>query len=89
LWWSRDRGPTHIANGILLCKHHHLLLHNNGWEIERRSGGAGLDESGGDESGGDEYWLTPPANVDAHRKPILMPSKSAAWKQVHRDCAGS
>ena len=33
--WHRDGGKTDIADGILLCRHHHLLTHNNGWEIER------------------------------------------------------
>ncbi|MFL0712902.1 MAG: DUF222 domain-containing protein [Microcella pacifica] len=33
--WHRDRGKTDIAVGLLLCRHHHLLAHNNGWEIER------------------------------------------------------
>jgi hypothetical protein len=88
LWWSRDRGPTHVANGILLCKHHHLLLHNNGWQIEKRSGLSGFGESGFGESGFDEYWLTPPAIVDPDREAIPMPSKSVAGKHVHRDRAG-
>jgi len=35
--WSRG-GPTDTANGILLCRHHHLLLHNGGWRIERPPG---------------------------------------------------
>jgi hypothetical protein len=43
--WARDGGRTDVADGVLLCRHHHLLLHNNHWEIERR---------------GDELWLVPP-----------------------------
>lgn len=27
--WTRDRGGTNIDDGILLCRHHHLLCHNN------------------------------------------------------------
>lgn len=58
--WARDGGRTDIADGILLCRHHHLLFHNNGWEIERE---------------GCAYWLVPPADVDG-RTPIRLESKS-------------
>lgn len=34
-WWE-DLGRTDIDRGILLCRFHHLLLHNNGWRITRR-----------------------------------------------------
>lgn len=43
--WQRDHGRTDVADGILLCRHHHLLSHNNGWEITRA---------------GPHYILTPP-----------------------------
>jgi len=67
--WHRDDGPTDIANGTLLCRYHHLLFHDNGWEIERR---------------GDELWLIPPAQVDPERTPIRMPSKSAAYREFRK-----
>lgn len=35
--WSRG-GPTDVDNGVLLCRHHHLLLHNGGWRIDRPPG---------------------------------------------------
>lgn len=60
--WKRDRGKTDIANGILLCRYHHLLLHNNHWEIERLGG---------------EYYLIPPSTAN-DRRPRLMPAKSHA-----------
>ena len=47
--WHRDRGKTNIADGILLCRHHHLLAHNNGWEITRA---------------GPQYLLHPPDGVN-------------------------
>jgi hypothetical protein len=70
--WGRDNGRTDIAAGILLCRHHHLLLHNNHWEITRQAG---------------DYWLVPPPDLDPGQVPILMPSKSAALRGLLRDRA--
>jgi hypothetical protein len=61
--WKRDEGRTDVADGILLCRRHHLMVHNNGWEIIRK---------------GAEYWLIPPKSVDATQTPIPMPSKRRA-----------
>src|SRR5690606_8151219 len=36
--WKRDRGGTDLANGILLCRHHHVLPHDNHWEIRVTDG---------------------------------------------------
>lgn len=33
--WHEDLGSTDIDRGILLCRHHHMLLHNNRWKITR------------------------------------------------------
>ena len=62
LHWKRDNGPTLIANGILLCKFHHLKYHNDGIEIV-------IDETG-------QYWKIPAATVDPKQEPILMPLKT-------------
>jgi hypothetical protein len=43
--YARDHGHTDLQRGVLLCKHHHLKLHNEGWQIRRRDG---------------RYWLYPP-----------------------------
>ena len=42
--WS-DGGTTDIDQGLLLCRYHHLSLHNEGWTIRLRAG---------------RYWLEPP-----------------------------
>ncbi|MFI8632475.1 DUF222 domain-containing protein [Microbacterium sp. NPDC077663] len=36
--WS-EGGVTDTDDGVLLCRFHHLLLHNNGWRIERDDAG--------------------------------------------------
>jgi Domain of unknown function (DUF222) len=66
--WARDKGKTNIADGILLCKHHHLLLHNNGWEIKRNDQG--------------EYWLIPPESQDPAQAPILLQSKTGNMRDL-------
>jgi hypothetical protein len=66
--WHRDHGNTDIDDGVLLCRHHHLLLHNNSWAINR--------------DGEHGYWLVPPPDIDSRQTPIRMPSKSAALKDL-------
>jgi hypothetical protein len=67
-FWGRDGGKTIVENGILLCRHHHLLVHNNGWQIEHDATG--------------QRVLIPPSSIDSRRKPIPMPSKSLALRQL-------
>jgi hypothetical protein len=43
--WVEHHGKTDIADGILLCRYHHMLLHNEHWRIKRV---------------GTTYWLHPP-----------------------------
>jgi len=66
-FWARDGGSTNLEDGILLCRHHHLLLHNNGWEIIHLDG---------------KYSLIPPVNIDSEQRPIPMRSKSAALREL-------
>jgi hypothetical protein len=34
LWHWEHGGPTNLGNLVLLCSHHHQLIHRKGWEIE-------------------------------------------------------
>jgi hypothetical protein len=61
--WKRDHGKTDIADGVLLCKHHHLLLHNHGWDITRSGG---------------HYTLIPPRSISATREGRHLATKSRA-----------
>ena len=67
--WARDGGRTDVADGILLCRHHHVLLHDHHWEIERRG------------PGGSEYWLIPPPG-HPEPAPRRLASKSAALNEL-------
>ncbi|MDQ1583138.1 MAG: hypothetical protein QOF36_1192, partial [Microbacteriaceae bacterium] len=68
--WKRDHGHTNLADGLLLCRYHHLLLHNNRWEIRRENSA---------------YWLIPPPDIDPNQSPRLMPSKSAALHDLQHE----
>ena len=65
--WKRDNGETNIDLGILLCLDHHLLVHNNGWEIARKDSG---------------YGLIAPVDIDTTQSPRLMRSNSAALRDL-------
>jgi hypothetical protein len=67
---ARDGGKTEIRNGILLCRWHHLKYHNEGWEISS-------DASG-------QYWLVPPATIDASQTPRPMPVNTPAMRDLTR-----
>ena len=60
---------TEVIDGILLCRHHHMLLHNNGWVIRRR---------------GTDYVLIPPVGTHAGQKEILLESKSGLMRARKR-----
>ncbi len=65
--WLLDHGKTDIADGVLLCRHHHLLTHNNGWKVQRSGG---------------EYWVVPPPSEDPEQRPIPAPSRSSALRRA-------
>lgn len=56
IWWKRDDGPTDVANGVLLCRRHHTLIHQDRWRIRREPGGA-------------RPWFIPPSHIDPTQRP--------------------
>ncbi|TFC66611.1 DUF222 domain-containing protein [Cryobacterium sp. TMT2-4] len=58
--WLKENGYTDLADGVLLCHPHHLLLHNQHWTIIRT---------------GTQYWLGPPVEVDPEQTLVALPSK--------------
>jgi hypothetical protein len=65
--WTRDHGNTNTDRGILLCRHHHMLVHNNGWEITRTNG---------------ITHFIPPPDIDPHQRPIRARTKSPALARL-------
>ncbi|HXR45537.1 MAG TPA: DUF222 domain-containing protein, partial [Pseudolysinimonas sp.] len=59
--WQRDHGRTDLADGIRLCRHHHLLIHDNGWQVTRNAA---------------TYYLIPPPTIDPTQTPIPAPTKN-------------
>ena len=57
--WAAHGGKTDLADGVLLCRFHHLNVHNNGWRVRRR---------------GADYWLEPPPTGPTMSS-IPMPSR--------------
>ncbi|RZT64398.1 uncharacterized protein DUF222 [Microcella alkaliphila] len=80
--WLRDGGRTDVADGILLCRHHHRLAHNNGWEITRAGPTYLLhppERGPGGASGGDPESASSPPRTAPPRE---MPSRSRALRDA-------
>ena len=65
--WQRRGGATDVDDGILLCRHHHLLVHNNGWAVRRT---------------GTRYELLPPPDDALHHAPIRLTPKNPVYRRV-------
>lgn len=68
--WAAAHGKTDIADGVLLCRRHHLLIHDNRWQVVRE---------------GARYLLRPPPDVDPRQELIPMPSRNPVMHEVARE----
>jgi hypothetical protein len=59
----QDGGPTNLGNLVLLCSHHHRVVHHTEWEIQMING---------------IPWFIPPALIDPERKPLRNPLRAQA-----------
>ncbi|MEQ1737627.1 MAG: DUF222 domain-containing protein, partial [Rhodoglobus sp.] len=59
----RHGGRTDIADGILLCRFHHMLVHNEGWRIVRERA---------------DYFAVPPPRPGRIRERLPMPTRNRA-----------
>ena len=53
--WFEKGGPTSTDNGVMLCSHHHHLIHEGDWRVEVINGVA---------------WFFPPPDTDPEQKPL-------------------
>ncbi|HEX4400719.1 MAG TPA: DUF222 domain-containing protein, partial [Galbitalea sp.] len=86
-YWARDTGATNVANGILLCRYHHMLIHNTDWEIIRDTRQTNSPQTNSRQTNSKPgYWLKPPKEHDPDQHPIEMPTKNpltTAMKHAH------
>ena len=68
--WEHDHGETNVSRGILLCRHHHMLLHNNRWQITKQDG---------------QLMMTPPAGAPAARPMALISKNPVRPRDPYRD----
>ncbi|CAN5488822.1 HNH endonuclease signature motif containing protein [soil metagenome] len=64
--WKKDGGSTDVEDGILLCRHHHLLVHNNGWRVRRN---------------GTTYSLEPPRGDALNREAVTLMPKNPVHRR--------
>ena len=60
-------GNTDVADGVCLCRYHHMLVHNNGWKIDRKNG---------------RYWLVPPPDIDPQQRPRPLYTASPVMRRL-------
>ena len=72
--WQRDHGLTDIEDGILLCRHHHMLIHNNGWRIRRHD---------------TRYELLPPPGDQLHPHATTLTPKNPVHRHARKSAAAA
>jgi hypothetical protein len=65
--WKKHKGRTDVADGVLLCRHHHMFVHNNQWRIRRH---------------GTAYLLEPPPGDVLHRHAIPLIPKNLVHRRA-------
>lgn len=65
--WVRDRGPTNIDDGLLLCRRCHQRVHREGWEFVFDRGG---------------FLVIAPPEVDPSRTPRPLPTRSRIMRDL-------
>lgn len=77
-----DGGRTDVDRGVLLCRYHHMLLHNRGWRITREDHGPFiLHRPPGD---GPPATLTSKAPWKWTWDPPPLDPYRASWRDPHR-----
>lgn len=67
--WDQDHGKTDVGDGILLCRFHHMFVHNNKLRVRRQ---------------GSRYWLES-RSLGGDVPSIELKSKSRAWEEAARE----
>lgn len=70
--WSKG-GRTDVDRGVLLCRHHHLRLHNEGWTIEVRAA---------------QFWLEPPPGSQRSGAMLVSKSRAMREFRARREHQG-
>jgi len=77
--WSDEQGRTDIARGVLLCRFHHMQLHNGGWRITRAGLGPFLLHAPPQTSGSPPQSAGPPPRAsDSPTQSTGIPSQTSS-----------
>lgn len=77
--WRADRGNTDVGRGLLLCRFHHMLLHNQGYRVSRDGNGPFILTGPSFEAGGVELKSKSPVKWAWDPPPL---SRSRGWREA-------